>query len=290
MAPRGTVEVIDKGGWRKEFPLDKNIIHIGSDARCDIMIESWRGAGLASRHLQLITSPTSSAGYRLINIGPIELLLGPNAERSLAPRSAADLSNGEIVKLGEFTFVFRSSASLMTAAPQPTVERAAVATTVTPATTLSPAATATPAATLPPATPVTPTAVSAVAAAPTQASSIGVTLHLPQTQLAPDQTIEGSLMIRNLGGKPGVQFKLEVDGLDPDCYEIGPGPILFPNAEKQVMFRLHHPMKPKPVAGDRCVSIKVTAPGAYLNDTAVASETIKILPFFKHEMKLVVAE
>ncbi len=284
MAPRGTVEVIDKGGWRKEFPLDKNIIHIGSDARCDIVIESWHGAGLASRHLQLITSPTSSAGYRLINIGPIELLLGPNAERSLAPRSAADLSNGEVVKLGEFTFVFRCSASLMTAAPQPTVERAAIANTLTPAPTLSPGTTLTPAPPLP------PTAVSAVAAAPTQASSIGVTLHLPQTQLAPDQTIEGSLMIKNLGDKPGVQFKLEVDGLDPDCYEIGPGPILFPNAEKQVMFRLHHPMKPRPVAGDRRVSIKVTAPSAYLNDTAVASDTIKILPFFKHEMKLAVAE
>jgi hypothetical protein len=267
MAPRGTVEITDKGGWRREFPLDKNIIHIGSDARCDIVIESWHGAGLAPRHLQLITSPTSSAGYRLINMGPIDLLLGANAERSLAPRSAADLSNGEIVKLGEFTFVFRGSAGLMTAAPQPAVERAAVS-----------------------ANTLTPTAVSAVAAAPALASSIGVVLNLPQTQLAPDRTIEGSLTIKNLGDKPGVQFKVEVDGLDPDCYEIGPGPILFPNAEKQVMFRLHHSMRPRPVAGDRRFSIKVTAPGAYLNDAAVASETIKILPFFKHEMKLAVAE
>ena len=45
MTQRGTVEVIDKGGWSRSFPLNKNIIHIGSDARNDIVIETWHGSG-----------------------------------------------------------------------------------------------------------------------------------------------------------------------------------------------------------------------------------------------------
>ena len=108
MAQRGTVEVIDKGGWSRSFPLNKNILHIGSDARNDIVIETWHGAGLAARHLQLVPSPTSGLGYRLVNMGTTEVLLGPNGERSLLPRAAIDLADGDIVRLGELMFVFRS--------------------------------------------------------------------------------------------------------------------------------------------------------------------------------------
>ena len=108
MAQRGTVEVIDKGGWSRSFPLNKNILHIGSDARNDIVIETWHGAGLASRHLQLVPSPTSGLGYRLVNMGTTEVLIGPNGERSVLPRAALDLADGDVVRLGELMFVFRS--------------------------------------------------------------------------------------------------------------------------------------------------------------------------------------
>ena len=249
--PRGTVEIIDAGGWRKTYPLDKNIITIGSDARNDIAIDSFHGAGLAARHVQLIASPTSAQGYRLINIGPLELRSGEEAARLIAPRSAIDLADGEVIKLGDFTFIFqRDRATAALKSPISNLQ-----------------------------SPISPAPAIAV-----NGAAISAILNLPQTPLAPDQALDGAIMIKNLGDKPGVQFKLEVEGLAAPCYEIGPGPILFPNAEKQVLFRVRHPMQPTPPAGTQRFTIRVTAPGAYPGDAAVVTGSITLRPFFKHEL------
>jgi hypothetical protein len=261
--PRGTVEIIDAGGWRKTYPLDKNIIHIGSDARNDIAIENFHGAGLAARHVQLITSPTGTQGYRLINIGPLELRSGEDASRLIAPRSAIDLADGEVIQLGDLTLIFRRDRSAE-AAPRDNGQSI-------------PAPRPTPDPIGPAAPDVRPTAAGA---------AISAMLNLPQTQLAPDQVIDGSITLKNLGDKPGVQFKLEIAGLDVHCYEIGPGPILFPNAEKQVLFRVRHPMRPTPPAGEQRFTLRVTAPGAYPGEAATVNGSITLLPFFKHELKL----
>lgn len=266
--PRGTVEIIDAGGWRKVFPLDKNIIHIGSDARNDIAIEAHHGAGLAARHMQLITSPTSAQGYRLINIGPLELRSGDDASRTIAPRATVDLADGEEFKLGDFTLIFRRDRAYE-GAPRENAPR----------TTAGPIGVI----------PTAPVIVNQVTAPITTASTapvIQATLNLPQTQLAPDQVVDGSITIKNLGDKPGVQFKLEIDGLDAHCYELGPGPILFPNAEKQVLFRVRHPMRPAPPAGEQRFTLRITAPGAYPGEATLVNGVITLLPFFKHELKL----
>jgi hypothetical protein len=282
--PRGTVEIIDAGGWRKTYPLDKNIIHIGSDARNDIAIENFHGAGLAARHVQLITSPTGAQGYRLINIGPLELRSGEDAARLIAPRSAIDLADGEVIKLGDLTFIFWRDRSAE-AAPRENGQSI-------PAPRLAPA----PIGAAPPVAPpdLRPRNYDKIAVSPpapdmrpTAASAaISAMLNLPQTQLAPDQVIDGSITLKNLGDKPGVQFKLEIAGLDVHCYEIGPGPILFPNAEKQVLFRVRHPMRPTPPAGEQRFTLSVTAPGAYPGEAATVNGSITLLPFFKHELKL----
>jgi hypothetical protein len=266
--PRGTVEIIDVGGWRKTYPLNKNIIHIGSDARNDIAIESYHGAGLAARHVQLITSLTGAQGYRLINIGPLELRSGEDAARLIAPRSAIDLADGEVIKLGDFTFIFRRA----TPGPLPLGPL--------PPDPLPPGPL--PPGPLPPG-PLPPGPISS-------STAISATLNLPQTKLAPDQVIDGSITIQNLGDQTGVQFKIEVDGLNANCWEIGPGPILFPNAAKQVLFRVRHPMQPIPSAGEHRFTIRVTAPGVYSGEVAVVNGTITILPFFKHELKLAFTE
>ena len=269
--PRGTVEIIDAGGWRKIFPLDKNIVHIGSDARNDIAIETYHGAGLAARHMQLITSPTSAQGYRLINIGPLELRSGDDASRTIAPRAAVDLADGEEIKLGDFTLIFRRDRAYE-GAPRPAVTSGGTIV----GTVVGPLVTA----------PVILNQVTAPITTSSNTPVIQATLNLPQTQLAPDQVVDGSITIKNLGDKPGVQFKLEIDGLDAHCYELGPGPILFPNAEKQVLFRVRHPMRPTPLAGEQRFTLRITAPGAYPGEATLVNGVITLLPFFKHELKL----
>ena len=260
MTQRGTVEVIDKGGWRKVFPLTKNIIHIGGDMRNDIAIEPAHGSGLAPRHLQMVTSPTSNLGYRLINMGPIEIMLGPNGERSLAPRSAIDIADGDIIRLGDFTFVFQCERNGAPASP-PLINAAISPATVSGAS--------------------TPVA--------RKGNPIGLNLALSHAQLVPEQNIEGAITIKNLGDKPGVQFKIEVEGFEADTYEIGPAPILFPGVEKQIQFRLRHPQKPQPPAGDHRLTIRVTAPNAYPGEVATASQVIRVVPYMQHSLLLEIA-
>ncbi len=117
--------------------------------------------------------------------------------------------------------------------------------------------------------------------------SISLTMRLAQTRLDVDKPLEGAVVVRNWGIKAGVQFSLEVDGLDPTCLEIGPGPLLFPNAEKEVTFKVHHPRAAKPPAGDYRIRIRATAPAAYPGEAAVVSQVIQLLPFYSHKIRVV---
>jgi hypothetical protein len=251
------VEVVDRDGWRKAFPLEKHIVHIGSDPRNDIVLDGRRGAGVAARHLQLIALP-ANPGYRLVNLGDGDILLGESGERVLAPRSATDIADGAYLRVGDFTLHFCCG--------EGTPAGKAAAVVVGDA--------------RPP------------GAMGTAASSqvIGLRLVLPQTQLKPGQPIDGAVVVGNLGDKPGVQFKLAVEGLHPDCYEIGAGPLLFPNAEKETFFRLSHPQSPCMSAGDHRFSIRATAPGAYPGESAVISQTIHMAPFYHHSLRLVIED
>jgi hypothetical protein len=117
--------------------------------------------------------------------------------------------------------------------------------------------------------------------------SIGLKMNLQETKLGVNKPLEGTVVVRNWGTKAGVQFILEVDGLDPACLEIGPGPLLFPNAEKEVPFKVHHPRASKPPAGDYRVRIRAVAPAAYPGETAVVSQTVQVLPFYSHKLRVV---
>ncbi len=119
---------------------------------------------------------------------------------------------------------------------------------------------------------------------------VKLTLDMPSTGLVLDQALNGTLTINHVGNKAAVQFKIELDGLDADSYVIGPGPVLFPNAEKQVAFRLNHPKKSYPPAGDRRITFHVTAPDAYPDERASISKDIQIAPFYRHKMRLVVMD
>lgn len=244
-----TVEVVDREGWRRVYPLQKAIIHIGSAPGNDIVLDTGRGGGVAPRHIQLIGG-VGGAGYRLINMGDSDLVVGDTG-RAIAPRSFVDLANGLQVRLGEYTLTFNVSGALPTPGP------------------------------------------AGASAAPMPVSGagpIGLALSLPSNQLAPNESLEGAIVVRNLGEKPGVQFKIQVEGLEPDWYEIGPGPVLFPGASKEVEFRLHHPGRTKPGAGEHRFIVRATAPAAYPSQSAMIAQTIQIMPLYSHKLRIITTD
>jgi hypothetical protein len=241
------VEVIDREGWRRDFPLNRPLIQIGSDPRNDIVLEAARGAGVAARQLQVIIGGGVS-GYRLVNMGDTELPVG-GGEMRLAPRTFIDVQSGASLRVGDFTLTFLGEGGSAETALAPGAARPA-----------------------------------------SGGANIAVRLALPHTQLTPDHPLDGAVTIRNLGDKPGVQFKIDVEGLDPSWYDIGPGPVLFSGAEKDVFFRLHHPKQPRPAAGPLQLRLRVTAPAAYLGESASASQTIQVMPYYAYSLSLVMKE
>lgn len=118
-----------------------------------------------------------------------------------------------------------------------------------------------------------------------QSKSIGLTLSLPGTRLIPQRPLEGALNVSNHGEKPGVQFKLEIEGIPPECYSVGTAPILFPNVSKSVPICFEHVGGDVP-AGEYHVSIHATAQEAYPGEIATVSQIIHVIPHYQHVIKL----
>ena len=247
MDNNNVVDVVDRDGWHREFPLAKAIVSIGSDPRNDVVLERTRGAGVSPRHLQLI-SVTTGPGYRLINMGDTEVRVGQSQEYSLAPRAFLEIGPSEKVKVGDFSLTFYGG-------PRQPTGAAARSTRSAPG-------------------------------RDSTSAAIGLTLSLSGTKLTAEKPLEGSVTVRNLGDKTGVQFRIEADGLDPACVEIGPAPLLFPNAEKEVYFRIRHPQSAQPPAGEFRLRLRASAPGAYPGESTTASAVIEVEPFFSHELRL----
>lgn len=119
---------------------------------------------------------------------------------------------------------------------------------------------------------------------------VKLSVELVGRELALDRPLTGTLKIHHVGNKAAVQFRIEVEGLDPDCYEMGPGPVLFPNAEKQVTFRLNHPRRAYPPAGTHRITFYVTAPEAYPDERASVSTEVHVAPYYQHKMRVVVMD
>lgn len=289
------IEIIDKDGWRKAFRLGKTITHVGSAPHNDIVLENWRGSGVEPRHLQLIALPQ---GYRLVNLGSASISL-IDSDTVIHSRSSVQVDAGAIIKVGEFTLTFYEEARTAAPSPLPVPRREAG----------GEGQAAYPSSPLPQPSPqvgkgapvrdkaqVTrdtvpsphPSAMEKEEAPPELSTSdvIGVDLSLSGTALGPNSPLEGVIKVRNLGDQTGVQFKLTVEGLAAENYSIGPGPILFPNAEREVPLRLYHPQKPEPLAGEHRIQIHATAPNEYPGERATASQVIQILPFYRHRLQM----
>ncbi len=240
MGEESRLAVINREGWEKEYLLKKNIIHIGSDARSDIILEEKHGSGVAPLHIQLIATAEGGQSYRLVNLGYTDIILGANGERTLPPRATHDLAAGDKLKVGDFTLIYQGQSA---------------------------------------------------AALPTSSTGqrIGLSLSMARTQIAPHQSASGVLTVRNLGDKGGVKINLELEGLEPDCYHLEPGPMLSSGAEKEVLFFVRH-YGHKPLAGSYPIKIHATAPNAYPADFVSVSQTIQILPFYSHKLRLLIPD
>jgi len=125
---------------------------------------------------------------------------------------------------------------------------------------------------------------------------ISVRLSLPRTRVEPEFPLEGSVILRNLGSEQApsearaVQFRLEVEGLPRDWYQIGAGPILFPNVEKAVPLRVQHPRGPGLAAGRHEIQIRVSAPDAYPGEEVCVRHDIEIVPYYHHTLALTVLD
>jgi hypothetical protein len=266
MSDKGMVTITDGEGWRKTFPLQSQLIHIGSDAANDIVLDPGRGSGVAPRHLQLLALPTGA--YRAVNLSGSDIILGESGDQTFAPRSILDVGHGASLRLGDFLLAFGLEGEAVPELRQEPVRS-------------------------PPVRPAPPRPVpladgdGRTSSVEETGEAIGLRLVLPEPVLRPDRPLEGQVSVRNLGREPGVQFKLEVQGLEPDCYDIGPGPILFPNVQKSVFLRLQHPRRPSPPAGPLEIRIRASAPDFYPGGSVSVSQEIEVLPYLAHSMTLV---
>jgi hypothetical protein len=252
MEPVNRIEIEDSEGWRKEFDLPKRITYIGSDPRNDIVLNPYRGAGVEHRHLQLITPQGPSSTVTAVNLSSTAAPLGDSGERAIPPNSAAEISNLEIIRLGDFVLVFHlhhasqeGSEPLLTAGVGGQVRGNQIS------------------------------------------APIGLRLTLNSTALRPGSPLDGVITVRNQGTAQGVQFQIAVEGLPREYYEVGPAPILFPNAEKNIPLRLVHPRGPALPAGPLRITVRASAQDAYPGENVSVSREIQVEPYFHHTLELI---
>src|SRR5512142_462095 len=98
------IEIIDKDGWRKEFTLQKRLTFVGADRRNDITLDLGRGSNVAPRHLQLISENSPAfTGCRAVNLSSSAIPINDSADTLLPPGSAMAISNGDTLRVGDFT-------------------------------------------------------------------------------------------------------------------------------------------------------------------------------------------
>ena len=251
MAQENRIEVINKFGWRKEFVADKPIIQIGREARNDLVLDDGSENGIAPRHAQLLPSSINRQGLRLVNLSDKDILVFAQGGKSLSEAGGVVAPT----QPPSATIAPRSSAEIASGDALKMGDFLLI-----------------------------------FQGGASYSGVVKLTIDMPSRSLALDRPLTGALNIHHVGNKAAVQFKIELEGLDPDSYEMGPGPVLFPNAEKQVSFRLTHPKRAYPLAGSHQITFHVTAPDAYENERATISTDIEVAPIYQHKMRVVVMD
>ena len=274
--------VSDRDGWLHAFAISRTLMHIGSDERCDIVLDAKRGGGVSSRHLQLVLPGNGKPG-KFINLGDSEVRTARDQVtfKVIAPRASAELAEGQILHVGDFTIWFddkmpiNPGQPIVPAAPQTSIQRPALSAPQT-RTPVQSMLTGTTTALIDP----------LMGTPPASASSIATRINLPSRSLSPSRPLEGGLVIRNTGTKTGAQFRIELNGLQPQCFELGAGPVLFPSAEREVPLRILHPGTSVLMAGQQQFTIRVTSPVAYPGEVATVTHVVQVDPVYRHRIEI----
>ena len=120
---------------------------------------------------------------------------------------------------------------------------------------------------------------------PSVGKNIAIAVSMPFTRLEPGHSLSGSVRVRNQGEQGSVQVDMDIEGLDPACYTIEPGPVLAQGAEKEVAFRIYH-RGSQPPAGLRTISFRATSLHAYSGEEVILTQSIQVLPSYTFEMDL----
>ncbi len=274
--------VSDRDGWLRAFPLGRTLIHIGSDDRCDIVLNAQRGGGVSGRHIQLVLPGNGKPG-KLINLGDSEVRVGKDQTnlKSIVPRASSELVEGQVLRIGDFTLWFDDKLPGLPVSSDPIV--ALPAPQVWPALAAPQTATPMPGVMVGTATALLQPAATIVPVAP---AAIATRISLPNRNLSIDRPLEGALVVRNAGSKTGAQFRIELSGLQPQCYELGAGPVLFPNAEREVPLRILHPGTNLLMAGPRQFTVRVTSPLAYPGEVASITHVLQVDPVYRHRVEV----
>ncbi len=105
----GSVYVIDRNGWAKTFPITKALTMIGSAGFNDIVLPDEYGSGVASAHLQLISTQTDRRNFKMVNLvnEPLALsLAGARGNVVVPAKGSRNLEDGDSLKLGDFQLTF----------------------------------------------------------------------------------------------------------------------------------------------------------------------------------------
>ena len=110
-------------------------------------------------------------------------------------------------------------------------------------------------------------------------------LFLTKRELALESSINGMLLLKNLGTEKPCQFRMRMTGIPNDCFQSAPLPLLYPGSSSTVGFIISH-LRTKPAPGFHTFSIVVTAPDDYFGEILEFNQDIYVHAVFDNTFVL----
>ena len=110
-------------------------------------------------------------------------------------------------------------------------------------------------------------------------------LFLTKRELALESSINGMLLLKNLGTEKPCQFRMRMTGIPNDCFQSAPLPLLYPGSSSTVGFIISH-LRTKPAPGFHTLSIVVSAPDDYFGETLEFNQDIYVHAVFDNTFVL----
>ncbi|OQY36225.1 MAG: hypothetical protein B6243_03675 [Anaerolineaceae bacterium 4572_5.2] len=110
-------------------------------------------------------------------------------------------------------------------------------------------------------------------------------LSFPNAVLRPGYATRGQLTIKNVGSQTECQFKVALSGLPADCYHIDPIPLLYPDAQEDVLVQLFS-RGYYPKAGYHDVFFTITSPASYPGEEMIIKQGVYVVPVFDQALEI----